>query len=101
MLRFSNLLLLFFVLVVVIGSPLSIFGCRTYRPGVGLDSEAPCADAVFIDITGHSVTNFLEHTPIIIAVVTLTVLAGILKRQLLPMPVGCECEPLLPPPRFA
>ena len=101
MLRFSNLLLLFFVLVAVVGSPLSIFGCRTYMPGVEHDLEAPCADAIVADTTGHAVSNFLDYTPILISVVTLTVLAGLLKRRLLPMPIGCACAPLLPPPRIA
>jgi len=98
MLRFSNLLLLFFVLVAVIGSPFSAFGCRTFIPEIQMDLEAPCSDVNLV--SGEVVSNFLDYTPTLISIVSLVVLMGKLNRWLLPLPAGCVRKPLLPPPRF-
>jgi hypothetical protein len=99
--RFSNLLLIFIVGVVIIGSPLSAYGCRILTPDLLNELASPCEEGiVVIDASAPGVANFLDYTPKLISVVTLTFLTWITTRKMLPMPEGCHRPPLLPPPRL-
>lgn len=100
--RFSNLLLIFIVGVAIIGSPISAFGCRTLAPDLLNELPPPTCEegnsGVSISVPGEA--NFLDYTPKLISVAILTFLSWITTRKMLPVPEGCLCSPLLPPPRF-
>jgi hypothetical protein len=100
LLRFTNILLVFIVGVVVIGSPISAFGCRVLAPDFTHPIEPPCEDSIVLDMSMPGVANFLDYTPVLISVVTLGYIFWNNAERRLPIPSGCHCSPLLPPPRI-
>ncbi|KAA3655597.1 MAG: hypothetical protein DWQ04_33375 [Chloroflexi bacterium] len=99
--RFTNFLLVFVVAVVIIGSPLSAFGCRTLAPNLISNLEPPCEDDIlFESLSVPGVANYLNYTLTLITVVGLAFISWNMPRQMLPVPTGCKCAPPSPPPRF-
>ena len=97
--RFTNILLILIVGIVVIGSPISAFGCRTLAPDLSREIEPPCDNAIVIDLSIPGVVNFLDFKPTVIAFVMLSAFTWVMGRNMLPIPKGYQFAPLLPPPR--